>query len=147
MILDKLSNIGKYAVLLPHLDAALARLEEIRDSAPGRYEYDGGFILIQEGETHPIGAGDFEAHRKYLDVQLLLAGVETMAWAELDTLSCSVSYDGTKDVGFYSGEGINVAVRPGCFYVCFPHDAHKACGHVDAPAHFRKAVIKLRLES
>ena len=83
MILDKLTRIDQYRPLLPHLSAAMARLEEIKDAAPGRYEYEHGFILIQEGTTSPIEAGDFEAHRKFLDVQILLSGAETIAWFAL----------------------------------------------------------------
>ncbi len=147
MILDKLSRIELYRALLPHLDAALSKLEEIRDSAPGRYDYDGGFILIQEGTTKPLAAGDFEAHRKYLDVQVLLSGAETIAWADLDTLSCTEAYDAQKDRGMYAGTGASIAIAPGMFYVCFPADAHKACGHLEAPTAFRKAVVKLRLEN
>ena len=147
MIIDKLNRIDRYHALLPHLDEAMARLEEIRDAAPGRYEYDGGFILIQEGTTNPIDAGDFEAHRKYLDVQILLEGAETIAWADLDALRCSEEYDAEKDRGMYAGEGVTVDITPGMFYVCFPQDAHKACGHLEAPTAFRKAVVKLRLEN
>ena len=147
MILDKLSRIDMYRPLLPHLDEALTCLERIRDAAPGRYEYSGGFILIQEGTTKPLSAGDFEAHRKYLDVQVLLSGVETVAWADLDELACNEVYDEGKDRGMYAGEGCPVKIWPGMFYACFPKDAHKACGHLDAPTSFRKAVIKLRLEN
>ena len=147
MILDTMRHIRDYAPLLPHLDAALACLDTLKDAAPGRYEYDGGFILIQEGETAPLAAGDFEAHRKYLDVQILLAGEERIAWAELDTLCCTEAYDGQKDRGMYAGEGCAVAILPQMFYVCYPHDAHKACGHTgDTPTRFRKAVVKLRLD-
>jgi YhcH/YjgK/YiaL family protein len=99
------------------------------------------------GTTNPIAAGDFEAHRKYLDVQILLDGAETIALADLDELSCSEEYDSAKDRGMFAGEGVTIGIRPGMFYVCFPHDAHKACGHLDTPTSFRKAVIKLRLEN
>ena len=146
MILDTLANIGEYAALLPHLDEALACLEQIKGSAPGRYEYESGFVLIQEGETTPIRQGDFEAHRKYLDVQILLDGAETIAWAELSSLRCTEAYDADRDRGMYAGDGMLVDIHPGEFYVCFPHDGHKACGHREAAARFRKAVVKLPAE-
>ena len=144
MILDSFSHVEEYA--LPHLPEALACFEQVKDLAPGRYEYDGGFILIQEGTPSPITAGDFEAHRKFLDVQVLLAGAETIAWADLAELRCSEEYDAGKDRGMYAGEGTILSVKPGMCYVCFPHDGHKACGHVSEPTPFRKAVIKLKIE-
>ena len=144
MILDTFSHVGEYA--LPHLPEALSCFENVKDAAPGRYEYDGGFILIQEGMTSPVENGDFEAHRKFLDVQVLLDGAETIAWADLAQLRCTEEYDAGKDRGMYAGEGTTLAIKPGMFYVCFPHDAHKACGHVSESTPFRKAVVKLRIE-
>lgn len=146
MVIDKLSRIHAYARALPHLVQALACLEKVRDADPGRYDFDGGFLLIQEGTTMPIQAGDFEAHRKYLDVQILLEGAETIAWADIGDLTVSVPYNEQADRSNHSGSGCTIPIKPDMFYICAPHDAHKACGHVETPAHFRKVVMKLRLE-
>lgn len=146
MIIDKFSRIQNYSYGLPHLTEALACLEENRNAVPGRYEFPGGFILIQEGVTSPIESGDFEAHQKFLDVQILLEGSETIAWADIDDLTLSVSYSEQFDRSSHSGTGILIPVMPGIFYICAPHDAHKACGHVNAPKRFRKAVVKLCIE-
>lgn len=146
MIIDKFSRVEKYIATLPHMEEALACLEQVKSAAPGRYEFSGGFILIQEGTTSPLDAGDFEAHRKYLDVQFLLEGAETIVWADIADLCVSVPYDAHIDRGNYCGDGCTFEMKPGMFYVCDPHDAHKACCHTDTPTRFRKAVIKLSLE-
>lgn len=145
MVIDKLNRIHTYHCALPHLAQALACLETVRDAAPGRYAFDGGFLLIQEGTTTPIQDGDFEAHRTYLDVQILLEGEETIAWADIDDLTLSLPYNPQTDRSGHSGKGCTISIQPGMFYICAPHDAHKACGHLEAPSRFRKAVIKLRL--
>jgi len=147
MVIDKLTRIENYACLLPYLKEALVCLEQNKDAVPGRYEFPGGFILIQEGTTVPLDSGDFEAHRKFLDVQLLLEGAETIAWADIDDLAVSIPYDEQVDRSNHSGSGCPIPIQPGMFYICAPHDAHKACCHVDTPTHFRKAVAKLRLEN
>lgn len=146
MVIDQLARIEEYVSVIPHLKEALTCLEKNRDAVPGRYEFPGGFILIQEGTTSPIESGDFEAHRKFLDVQILLEGAETIAWADIDDLVVSVPYSEQADRSNHSGSGCPIPIRPGMFYICTPHDAHKACCHVETPTHFRKAVAKLRLD-
>lgn len=146
MVIDKLTNIGKYRPMLPHLDAALVCLKNVQGKEPGRYDFDGGFILIQAGTTNPIDAGAFEVHRKYLDVQILLSGAETIMWADLADLNVTTfPYDETLDRSNHAGTGCRMEIQPGMFYLCAPHDAHKACGHVSTPTAFRKAVVKLRI--
>lgn len=147
MILDQMCHIQDYAAGLPHLAEALACLEQNRTSAPGRYSFPGGFLLIQEGVTAPLDAGAFEAHRSHLDVQILLEGAETMAWAEIDELTVAEPYDEQADKSLHTGDGCPIPIRPGMFYVCAPHDAHKACCHTAAPTRFRKAVLKLLLDT
>lgn len=147
MVIDHLPRIEEYASLLPHLKEALACLEQNKDAVPGRYEFPDGFILIQEGTTSPLDAGDFEAHRKFLDVQILLEGAEIIAWADIDDLAVSVPYSEESDRSNLSGSGCPIPIQPGMFYICTPHDAHKACCYVENPTYFRKAVVKLRLES
>lgn len=146
MVIDKLNRILTYADRLPNLAKAMNCLEENKDADPGRYDFEGGFILIQEGTTTPIESGDFEAHRKFLDVQILLEGAEVIAWADIDELAVTVPYNEQADRSNHSGSGSLITVRPGMFYICAPSDAHKACGHTVAPTHFRKAVVKLRIE-
>lgn len=147
MVIDKLTRIKEYIPSLPCLEKALACLEQARNADPGRYEFPGGFILIQTGTTSPVESGDFEAHRKYLDVQILLEGAETIAWADIDELAISVPYSEQIDRSSHSGSGCVIPVKAGMFYICYPHDAHKCCCHTNVPTTFRKAVVKLRLET
>ncbi len=144
MILDNIRRLGGCS--LPHLAQAMECLERVKDAPPGRYEFSGGFLMIQEGTTNPIGTGCFEAHRKYLDVQLLLRGAETILWAPLEAVSPAGAYDPQADRSAHTGAGAPIPIAPGTFYVCFPQDAHQCCLHTAAPTSYRKAVIKLRLE-
>ena len=65
MIIDYLENIGTYRPILPGVDAGLKAAAALgEDPAVGRYEFEGGYFMVQEGETRPVSDGDFEAHRK-----------------------------------------------------------------------------------
>lgn len=143
MLIDKMTRIDAYTAMIPHLKAGLVCWDAHKDDIPGRYEFSGGFMLIQEGTTSPVTIGDFEAHRKYLDVQILIEGAETIVWADIADLTISIPYDDRVDRGNYCGNGCTIEIKPGMFYVCDPHDAHKCCCHTDTPTPFRKAVIKL----
>lgn len=146
MIIDHIDRLKQYEAFLPHLSEAETCLIEHMHDVPGRYCFTGGFILIQEGTTVPLATADFEAHRKYLDLQILLDGAETIEWAEICRLKRTRPYDTQNDRELFSGKGCTFHISPDTFYICSPHDAHKASGHTDLPSYFRKAVVKLQIE-
>ena len=145
MILDKTKNASLYVELLPNLENALNKLNELGENAElGRYDFEGGYLLLQEGDTKPAETGDFEAHRKYIDVQAVLSGTEYVVWAPTPELKVSQEYDGEKDKVMLSGEAeYPIRIDGGMFYALFPEDAHKACRDIGTQTHYRKAVIKL----
>ena len=146
MLLHKLDHIRELYPQFPHLeDAILCLRDHEADPAPAKINFPGGYLMLQEGTTKDADEGDFEAHLRYLDVQILLEGLETIVWADIRDLKESIPYDSQKDKVMYAGEGCIMNLLPGTCYFCWPEDAHKACRHQSAPGHFRKAVIKLEL--
>lgn len=146
MLIQRLERLMADSARLPHLEDALTCLAEHRDApAPARFDFPGGYLMLQEGVTIALDEGDYEAHRRYLDVQVLLEGTETVVWSDISALRPSVPYDPEKDKTMFTGEGCNMTLLPGTCYVCWPEDGHKACRHTEQPAHYRKAVIKLTL--
>ena len=145
MILDKTKNALLYEKMLPNLENALNKLKELGDDAkPGRYEFEGGYLMIQEGDTRPAESGDFEAHRKYIDVQVVLSGTEYVVWAPTPEMTVSEEYNDEKDRAMLSGQAeYCIKINGGMFYALFPEDAHKACRDTGTGTHYRKAVIKL----
>lgn len=146
MLIQSLERLKADTDRLPHLEDALNCLAEHKDApAPARFDFPGGYLMLQEGITKGIDEGDYEAHLRYLDVQVLLEGEETVVWSDISDLRPSVPYDSEKDKAMYAGEGCGMTLRPGTCYVCWPEDGHKACRHTGQPARYRKAVIKLPL--
>jgi YhcH/YjgK/YiaL family protein len=146
MLIQSLERLGADCAWLPHLEDALTCLAEHKDApAPARFDFPGGYLMLQEGVTKGVDEGDYEAHQRYLDVQVLLEGTETVVWSDISALRPSIPYDPEKDKAMYAGEGCCMTLRPGTCYVCWPEDGHKACRHTERPVHFRKAVIKLPL--
>lgn len=146
MLIEKKERLTQYTSEIPYLAEGLKCLEAHKnDAAPSRVTFTGGFMMLQEGITKDMDAGDYEAHRKYLDVQVLLQGDETVVWADIADLTETEAYNSDTDKAMYAGEGSAVGIRPGMCYICWPHDAHKACRHAAQPAQYRKAVIKLEI--
>lgn len=144
MIIDKFDNIRFYSCLLNNLDSGLEAVSALRDPEVGRYEFDGGFFLVQKGETKPMKEGTFEAHRKYVDVQIVLEGSEEIAWADLDDLKEDGEYDEAKDKAAYNGlEENTMKISAGMCYIAFPHDGHKAIRHTKEQQSYTKIVMKL----
>lgn len=146
MLIQNLEQLRKNSAWLPHLEDALICLARNEDTpAPARFDFPGGYMMLQEGMTRDIVEGDFEAHRNYLDVQVLLEGIESVEWNDISRLQLSVPYDQEKDKVMYAGRGARITFDSGTCYVCWPEDGHKACRHIGQPIHYRKAIIKLAL--
>lgn len=146
MIYDYVKNLDVYAALLPRLANYKNFLADSKEWAVGRYELpDGDFVLIQEGTTKPVSEGKFEAHEKFLDLQVVVAGQEQIKWQNVALLSETAAYDPATDKVNFSGEGDVLSITEGMFYIMFPQDGHMACVHLDAPSSYRKLVIKIKL--
>ncbi len=146
MIVDRIANAALYAA-----DRKLARALEYLAKTdfskvePGRYELDGTklFALVQQVETKPREEKQFEAHRKYIDVQFIVSGAEQMGYAHLATLKTAQPYDADKDAEMLRGAGDFITATPGTFLVFFPEDAHMPCVAVGRPAAVKKVVVKV----
>lgn len=144
MIIDRADRILYYRELLPHIEAGLEALKSLPVPEPGRYEFEGGYFTIQKGITRPVEEGTYEAHRRYIDVQILLEGSEELAWQDLRELETVTAYDPQKDQERLDGPKNHVIlISEGMFYAVFPNDAHKAVSHTEQPRNFLKAVMKL----
>lgn len=146
MLLDSINRLYLYEDKIPHLKEALAKLEEVKNAEVGRYEYDGGFILIQEGVCKPLETNEFEAHRKYVDVQCLFDGEEWFEWCDISELEPGTPYDEAKDKEMLTGSGSQMMLRPGMAVLFWPNDAHKAGKCPGGGKSYRKAVVKLAVD-
>ena len=144
MVIDKIENILFYKPMIPALEAGIAAVKAIEKLEPGKYRFDGGYFNIQKGETKPMNEGTFEAHRRYIDVQILAKGCEEVAWADVGDLKTVIPYDREKDAERLSGDTKNhIRVDQGMFYIAFPHDGHKPVSHTDEPHSFTKIIMKI----
>ncbi|HFI0500848.1 TPA: YhcH/YjgK/YiaL family protein [Streptococcus suis] len=148
MIIDRIERLINYESLLPNLNNAFQAIEKIENREEGiRYPFDGGFLFFQSGHTKNLVDAQFEAHRKYIDVQLVLEGAEYVSLQDKSQVEVLLPYDRNRDVEKYVGEAQHTLfVNKGMGYVCFPWDIHQAVFHFEQPTYFEKVVIKLEIQ-
>jgi len=104
------------------------------------------FALIQRYVTRPVTESSWEAHRRYIDLQYLVAGSEQIGYAPLEQLAAG-PYDAGRDLLALHGEGSWLTLHAGNFMLLFPHDAHRPCVSVAAPAEVFKVVVKIAVDA
>lgn len=151
MICDKIENAQQYAGLSPRLAGALEVLgnRELIHRVDGRYEIDGDKLvcLVQRYRTRPAQECNLEAHKKHIDVQLIVSGEEIIRHAHTEDLEVRQPYDEASDKTLYlPHEKMSQArLGSGMFGIFFPHDAHMPCLQADGPAEVHKVVVKVRI--
>lgn len=126
---------------------ARKRLEALAAGESGRVELaDGMFAIEQVYRSKPRAEGFFESHRKYIDIQAVLAGEELMEVVAIGRLPVKVAYDADKDVIIYADyAGASVLrFQAGEAGVYFPDDGHMPGLMGAAGAQLvRKTVVKV----
>ena len=130
MILSALSQSDRNAPLHPLFARAF---DYIRDTdlfalAPGRYNIAGDDLIaiVEQVQAKTKEVARLEAHCKYIDIQLVLQGDETMGWKPLaDCLNPVSEHSMEKDIRFFHDAPASwVAVPPDHCCIFFPEDAH-----------------------
>ncbi|MBK9161046.1 MAG: YhcH/YjgK/YiaL family protein [Nitrosomonadales bacterium] len=130
MILSALPQSSRYTALHPLFPLAF---DYIRDTdffalAPGRYPIVGDdlFAIVEQVPAKAREMAKLEAHRRYIDIQLVLEGDETMGWKPLaDCLNPVSEHSMEKDIRFFHDAPASwVPVPPDHFCIFFPEDAH-----------------------
>ena len=155
MILDRLRHASHYQGLGTPIPAALEFLRgtDLLRLPDGRHPIDGDRLvaIVQRYRTKPPAEAAWEAHRRYIDVQYVVAGTERMGYASLHgELPIRSAYDAEKDVAFFDAQGDLFDVAEGSFVIFMPQDVHApglAAGSPPAVSDVFKVVMKCRIEA
>ncbi|MBK7982486.1 MAG: YhcH/YjgK/YiaL family protein [Candidatus Competibacteraceae bacterium] len=146
MIVDHLANAERYAVLGPPFKQAFdfLRTTDLKALAAGRHSLAGDalFALAQSYHTKPASEGFWEAHRRYIDLQFIVEGIERIGYAPLHRMTLE-SHDGSRDLSLLHGEGDFLTLTDGCFMLLWPEDAHMPGLQAEQAGLVRKIVFKI----
>jgi biofilm protein TabA len=148
MIIDRMDNAHIYYAVNPKFKRAFDFIHQINiDTIPaGKHEIDGEsmYALVQQYNTKLRAQGVWEAHRRYIDLQYLVQGVEGIGYANINHLRQG-EYDASKDFLPLNGEGDIITVRRGSFVLLLPEDAHMPGMAIGSPAPVKKVVVKISI--
>ena len=145
MIISPLCESDRYAPLHPLFAAAFTFLREtdLNALATGRHDIGAGaFALVEHRQGCPRAEAKLECHRRYIDIQLVLEGVDEMGWRPVAECAQPVAdYDDSRDIRFFTDAPGNWLRTPaGTFCVFFPEDAHAP---LVGEGLIRKVVVKI----
>ncbi|MBM3336048.1 YhcH/YjgK/YiaL family protein [Candidatus Sumerlaeota bacterium] len=146
MIVDKLDNAPRYYGVHPGFKAAFEYLktQHLDSLTTGRREIDGArlYALISRDQGRGKAAAKLEAHRKYIDIQYVIAGDELIGVRPTaDCRQVSAAYDPERDIGFFADAPDTwVLLHAGSFVILWPEDAHAP---LSGEGEVRKAIVKV----
>jgi YhcH/YjgK/YiaL family protein len=152
MIFDKIENISDYFDDLP----ALKKIEEFVEKfnnenlSDGTYEIDANhiFAMVQSYRTKQQTPDMmFEAHKKYIDLQYIVNGIEKIRWAKLEDVDLvEEKYSKGQDIAFYEGDAMfDFTLTKNTFLLLYPNDAHLPGLSADKDVNVRKIVFKIEI--
>ncbi len=96
----------------------------------GRYEFsDGAYAGLSEGNLRPLAECGYEAHRKYIDIQMVVKGHEIIGIEDLETMrqgECVFTFDESKDAELWghNDNGTLNHLYDGDYLIILPEHAH-----------------------
>ena len=154
MIFDKMDNIEDYFDELPLLEKVKKFVDDFNENhlPDGTYEIDGKrlFAMVQSYQTKTqTPQMMFEAHKKYIDLQYIVNGIETIRWTKLDKVDLvEEHYSSGGDIAFYEGDALfDFTLTKHTFLLLYPEDAHLPGLSAQKDVNVRKIVFKMIVDS
>ena len=150
MIKDKLINANTYYGLSKRIEQGLKWLKEqdlLNIECKKHYiESDSLYVNVQE--YAPKQDADYEAHRRYADIQYMIKGSEKIGITNLNNCSATIPYDKNADIEFLknNGKDLYIDLNEGEFMIFYPQDAHKPSIKNDYNGTVKKAVVKVLID-
>lgn len=146
MILDLLTQADRYRAWHPRFAHAFEFLREsdLARLTPGKYPVQDEqiFAIVEMCQGRTRAEAKLECHRRYIDIQLVLEGIDEMGWKPVaDCIEPASDYDARRDIRFFNDAPSSwIATPPGAFCLFFPEDAHAP---LVSAGLIRKVVVKI----
>ena len=147
MIIKNWTELRSYDSYINKVVSSFMNRNDVKNMAIGRYELsDRCYVSVSEYET--FKNFKFEAHRQYVDVQVMVSGEEEVFCAPLAYGTEQIPYQAEKDIAFYScdkGPFSTIRLCVNQAIVLKPNDMHAPCNSKDVHMN-RKLVFKIPTE-
>ncbi len=114
----------------------------------GRHDVNEDFYyLVQKYESKDPEVARHEAHKRYVDIQYVVAGKEAIDIAPAMYMEVTEAYDENRDVVFFKEpkQATRFVLTDGCYAILYPEDSHKPGVRVGESSTVKKIVGKVRI--
>jgi YhcH/YjgK/YiaL family protein len=149
MVYDKIDNIETYRGLSEDIYEGLKYLKNATpDLACGVHEINPRVkAIVSEYETKDVNENGYEAHRKFIDIQYLLKGIEKNCCLPIEKLKETKPYKEEIDAALYKADfpAHEFTLGEGLFAIYYPQDGHMPCSREDGIINVKKVVVKVKI--
>ena len=145
--MQKITDLKSYFETIPDGARIYSFLSSINEDTPlGKHTIsDRIFVNLQTFETRDGFDGEYECHRDYADVHVLIRGHERIHYTDYAETVVTQPYEKARDVEFLSGtKDATVDYGPMQGIVFDVNEPHMPSRRIDKPETVLKAVVKIR---
>lgn len=150
MIFGNIKDLEDYGFLPEDIKRCFAYAAEhdLMQYEKGSHDIDGEdlFVNIVEYETTAPENRFWEAHRKYLDLHLMLKGPEQIDLNFIDNMDQKEFVEEDDFLPLEGPVNAHVVLAEGDFLICYPKDGHRTAVAVGEPAAIKKAIFKIKIK-
>ena len=149
MVFGNIAHVDEFSFLEDSVKECFAyfRNHELKDYQKGNHGIDGDrlYVNILEYMTMSPKERFWEAHKKYLDIHIMISGEEQIDLNFIDNMRLK-EYVPAEDFQPMDGEkNGSIILRPGDFLVCYPRDGHRTAVSIGKPKTVKKAIFKAQI--
>lgn len=125
-----------------------AKSHDLASFEKGSHEIDGDrlFVNIVEYTTTIPEDRFWEAHKKYLDVHVMLHGTEQIDLNFIQNMKLNEFVEKDDFLPMQGDKNSSVVLKDGDFLICYPSDGHRTAVQAgDKPEIIKKAIFKVRI--
>lgn len=149
MIFGNINNLEEFPFLEEQVKECFeyAKEHNLASFEKGSHEIDGErlFVNIVEYTTTAAKERFWEAHRKYLDVHVMLHGTEQIDLNFIQNMDVKEFVEKDDFLPMDGEKNSSVVLRDGDFLICYPSDGHCTAVAVEEPEKIKKAIFKVRI--
>ena len=149
MVFGCITNLEEYTFLKEQIKHcfAFANDHDLLAMEKGSYEIDGKELFVNVVEYTTTKAEDryWEAHKKYLDLHLMLQGCEQIDLNFIQNMQLKEYVDESDFLPMDGEKNGSVVLTPGDFLICYPSDGHRTAVAVKEAETIKKAIFKIQI--
>lgn len=149
MIKDRLEHASSYYGISENLKKGFEWLKnnDMEAMPDGKHIIDGEKLFANVQSYNTKDTAPYEGHRKYIDIQYMIKGVEKVGVTDYSNCSTKEEYNKEKDIEFFK---CNIQDRyqtleEGEFLVFFPQDAHMPALDYEEKKFVKKVIVKVAI--